>query len=65
MFVNKFIYVPYQQWEYTRLVKVRELMDSHMSYNKEKLFKPEKSENDVKEETPKKERFIWSYILRP
>lgn len=35
---NKF-WVPYEQFEYTRLSKVRELMDAHMSYDKEQVLK--------------------------
>jgi len=55
--ISNFFYVPYQQFEYTRLSKVRKLMDSHMSYDKEELLqKDEKDENN---------KFVWSYVLRP
>lgn len=37
---------------------VRELMDKHMTYDKEKML-------NAKESEKKPERFIWSYIIRP
>lgn len=42
------------------ILGVRELMDKHMTYDKEKML-------NVKEADAKKkpERFIWSYIIRP
>lgn len=36
---------------------VRELMDKHMTYDKEKMMNVN--------EKDKKEKFIWSYIIRP
>ena len=32
---NKVFYIPFEQYEFTRLSKVRELMDQHMTYRKD------------------------------
>lgn len=41
----------------SQTLEIRELMDEHKIYDKEKML------NDPKEQ--KKERFIWSYIIKP
>ena len=38
------LWVPYEQFEYTRLNKVRELMDNHMTYDKEEMLKKDDEE---------------------
>jgi hypothetical protein len=58
MVSNKF-WVSYEQFEYTRLNKVRELMDNHMTYDKEEMLKKDGDEES------KDEKFVWSYVLRP
>tara|TARA_B110000305_G_C19097374_1_gene473637 strand:- start:474 stop:662 length:189 start_codon:yes stop_codon:yes gene_type:complete len=34
---NKVFYIPFEQYEFTRLTKVRELMDEHMTYRKDQF----------------------------
>jgi hypothetical protein len=46
---------------YLKLIGVRELMDKHMTYDKEKMLNV-KTDTEA---TKKPERFIWSYIIRP
>ena len=35
---NKLFWVPYEQFEFTRLQQVRGVMDEHIMYNKEELL---------------------------
>ena len=35
---NKLWWIPYQQYEYTRLKDIRGLMNKHMSYKKESII---------------------------
>ena len=50
-------WVRYERWEYTRLQRVRELMDQHYTFDKERVLSTYKKE--------KKEKFIWSYVIKP
>jgi hypothetical protein len=47
---------------YLKLIGVRELMDKHMTYDKERMLNV-KTDTDGTKNKP--ERFIWSYIIRP
>jgi len=41
------------------------LMDQHMTYDKERMLKEGYEEVERGEEKKKKDRFIWSYIIKP
>jgi hypothetical protein len=43
---------------YSYFIEIRQLMDEHKTYDKEKMLGNQNKEN-------KKERFIWSYIIKP
>jgi len=60
---NKLFWVPYEQFEFTRLQQVRGVMDEHIMYNKEELLF--KNQNQKEGEVKKEDKFIWSYVLRP
>jgi hypothetical protein len=47
---------------------VRSLMDGHMTYDKERMLKNNmevQEEEDGTKTEKKKDRFIWSYIIKP
>ena len=39
-------------------------MDKHMTYDKEKMLNIDQSNEELKDHK-KKDKFIWSYIIRP
>lgn len=45
-------------------VGVRDLMDRHMTYDKERVLNIKEGEHPEQEEK-KDDKFIWSYIIRP
>jgi hypothetical protein len=54
-------------YEFTRLQRVRELMDKHMTFDKERMLKEgyELDQENQESKKAKPKRFIWSYIIKP
>jgi hypothetical protein len=50
---NRIWRIPYERYEYTRLQRVRALMDQHLTYDKERMLKEGYEEvKDSKEKKP-------------
>jgi hypothetical protein len=61
--VKSWFWLHYERYEYTRLQRVRALMDQHMTYDKEKMLK--EGYEQEKEQAKKPKKYIWSYIIKP
>ena len=61
--MKSWLWLHYEHYEFTRLQRVRTLMDQHMTYDKEKMLKEGYEQQKEQEKKPKK--YIWSYIIKP
>ena len=66
---TRFFWLPYERYEYTRLQRVRTLMDQHITYDKERMlregYEEVNNEGGQHQQKKKPQRFIWSYIIKP